>query len=964
VILFSTGEFFKNAYMKYKDHRAFGMYTLFKPNLIVADPDLIRTVLTKEFGSFHDRGMYFNEKVDPLSAHLFLMPGKKWRNLRVKLTPTFTSGKMKQMFPIMKEYSEKLAKCLNEKAQMRDSIEMKDMLARYSTDVIMSTAFGIESNCIEDPNNKYRGYQKKILEIHPIWIALSMFAPKVMDFFCIPFTDQSVTSFYTNMFRETVEYRQSHNIVRYDFVNLLLQLMKRDYVDPDDDKKITNVSSTVNKLTLTEATAQSYVFFVAGFETSSTTATYALYELAQHQDIQDKVRKEIDEVLQKHGELTYDAVCDMTYLHKVVNETLRKYPPLPVLNRVCTKEITLPTTNIRVPEGTLITIPIFGLHRDPSIYPNPDKFDPERFNADEIEARHSYAYLPFGEGPRNCIGSRFGYAQTKVGLVSLLSRYIIKLHPRTPVPLIFSESIAFRIPLKFMLLLIRFTMVLAELIGVSIFALSILYIYYKFVIFNFWHKRGVFYVKPVVPTGNLTDLVTGKMSAGQLFQNAYIKYKDHRAFGMYTLFKPNLVIADPDLIRTVLTKEFGSFHDRGLYFNEKVDPLSGNLVLLPGKKWRNLRVKLTSTFSSGKIKQMFPIMKVYSEKLAMYLKEKAQMRDSIEMKDMLQRYSTDVIMSTALGVESDCIEDPNNIYQIYQKKIVEVNPIWVALSMFAPGIMDFFSIPATDRYVTNFYLNIFRETVEYRQSHNIVKHDFVNLLIQLMKRNYVDPDDKKTTNVSSTVNKLTMTEAAATSYGLFLGGFETSATTATFALYELAQHQDIQDKVCKEIDKVLEKHGELTYDAVSEMTYLHKVINETMRKYPPIPLVNRICTKEINLPTTNIHVPKGTLITIPIIGLHRDPSIYPNPDKFDPERFNADEIEARHSYAYLPFGEGPRNCIGSRFGYMQIKAGLVSLLSRYTFKLHPQTPVPLIFSEKGFTLIAKTGVYLIIEPRK
>ncbi|EGI59272.1 PREDICTED: probable cytochrome P450 6a20 [Acromyrmex echinatior] len=507
-------------------------------------------------------------------------------------------------------------------------------------------------------------------------------------------------------------------------------------------------------------------------------------------------------------------------------------------------------------------------------------------------------------------------------------------------------------------------MVLAELIGVFIFALSILYVYYKFVIFNFWHKRGIFYVKPVVPTGNLTDLITGKVSLGELFQNAYMKYKDHRAFGMYTLFKPNLVIADPDLIRTVLTKEFGSFHDRGMYFNEKVDPLSGHLFLMPGKKWRNLRVKLTPTFTSGKIKQMFPIMKEYSEKLAKYLKEKAQTKDSIEMKEMLARYTTDVIMSTAFGIESDCIEDPNNQYRGYQKKILEINPIWIALSMFAPKIMDFFSIPFTDRNVISFYMNMFRETVEYRQSHNIVRYDFVNLLLQLMKRNYVDPDDdKKITNVSSTVNKLTMTEATAQSYVFFVAGFETSSTTATYALYELAQHQDIQDKVRKEIDEILEKHGELSYDAMNEMTYLHKVVNETMRKYPPVPVLNRICTKEITLPT-NIHVPEGTSVTIPVLGLHRDPSIYPNPDKFDPERFNADKIEERHAYTYLPFGEGPRNCIGSRFGYTQTKVGLVSLLSRYIFKLHSQTPIPLIFSENSFILTAKSGVHFIIEPRK
>ncbi|XP_011705277.1 PREDICTED: probable cytochrome P450 6a13 [Wasmannia auropunctata] len=153
-----------------------------------------------------------------------------------------------------------------------------------------------------------------------------------------------------------------------------------------------------------EATAQSYIFFLAGFETSSTTMTYALYEMAQHQDIQDKVCEEIDEVLAKYDDLTYDAVNEMPYLHKVINETMRKYPPLPGLNRICTKEIVLPTTNIRVPKGTLISIPVLGLHRDPSIYPDPDKFDPERFSAEEIAKRHRYAYLPFGEGPHICIG--------------------------------------------------------------------------------------------------------------------------------------------------------------------------------------------------------------------------------------------------------------------------------------------------------------------------------------------------------------------------------------------------------------------------------------------------------------------------------------------------------------------------------------------------------------------------------
>lgn len=106
------------------------MYLFHKPNLVIADLDLIRVVLTKEFGSFHDRGTFCNEKIDPLSAHLFSIPGKKWRNMRVKMTPTFTSGKIKQMFPIVKECGEELAKYLESKAQTKDTVEMKNLFVR------------------------------------------------------------------------------------------------------------------------------------------------------------------------------------------------------------------------------------------------------------------------------------------------------------------------------------------------------------------------------------------------------------------------------------------------------------------------------------------------------------------------------------------------------------------------------------------------------------------------------------------------------------------------------------------------------------------------------------------------------------------------------------------------------------------------------------------------------------------
>ncbi|XP_032662743.1 cytochrome P450 6k1-like [Odontomachus brunneus] len=500
--------------------------------------------------------------------------------------------------------------------------------------------------------------------------------------------------------------------------------------------------------------------------------------------------------------------------------------------------------------------------------------------------------------------------------------------------------------------------------GLFISILILVYIYYKYVIFNFWRKKGVFVpVEPVVPTGNVTKFVIGKMSIGELMKNFYMKYKEHRVIGIYTFFKPNLIVADLDLIQTVLTKEFKSFHDRGMYCNEKIDPLSGHLFLLPGKKWRNFRVKLTPTFTSGKIKQMFAIIKECSEGLTKSLEMETHTKNAVNIKELFARYTTDVIMSTAFGIKSNCLVEPNNEYRYWGKKFLELNPFWTAIMFFTPQILDFFSIPITDRGVSKFFTKLFWDNVKYRQTHNIVRHDFMNLLIQLIEKGYVEVDDNKNTaNKSSNTNKFTILEATAQAFVFFVAGFETSSTTATFCLYELAIHQDIQDKVRQEIIQMLKKHGGLTYDAMNEMTYLHKVVQETLRKYPPVPILNRICTKDMVMPTTNVRIPEGTNITIPVLGVHRDPSIYPDPDKFDPERFNADQVAARHPYAFLAFGEGPRVCIGTRFGYVQAKVGIISVLSRFKAKLHPQTAIPLEIDNKIFVLNAKGGVNLIIEP--
>ncbi|CAD7079534.1 unnamed protein product [Hermetia illucens] len=189
-----------------------------------------------------------------------------------------------------------------------------------------------------------------------------------------------------------------------------------------------------------DVAVQAFLFFLAGFETSSTTMTFALYELALNTEIQDKARNEISEVLEKHnGEFTYEAMMDMKYLDCIINETLRKHPPVTVLMRVAAEDYSVPGTDKVVEKGQRIFIPAYSIHHDPDIYHEPEVFDPRRFEAEEVKKRHPMSFLGFGDGPRNCIGARFGQMQTRIGLVTLLKSYRFTKCSDTPIPMKYSK---------------------------------------------------------------------------------------------------------------------------------------------------------------------------------------------------------------------------------------------------------------------------------------------------------------------------------------------------------------------------------------------------------------------------------------------------------------------------------------------------------------------------------------------
>lgn len=302
-----------------------GIYTIFRPVLLLRDPEVIQSVLIKDFSHFTDRGIHCNENYDPLSANLIAMPAQKWKNMRGKLTPTFSSAKLKAMFTSLYKCGITLQIYLENLTEKNVLLDVREISASFTTDVIASVGFGIDVDSINNPDNEFRVCGRKIFELtlsNSIRWSMFFVAPKLLELFQIKCVQSSVESFIKSIVKQNLEYRELNNVSRKDFFQLLIQLRNIGTVQSDDKWDILKKANENQQthLSLNEMFAQTFVFFAAGFETSSSTLTFCMYEIAKNPEIQEKVHSEIDNVLEKHdGKITYDAVSEMKYLENCID---------------------------------------------------------------------------------------------------------------------------------------------------------------------------------------------------------------------------------------------------------------------------------------------------------------------------------------------------------------------------------------------------------------------------------------------------------------------------------------------------------------------------------------------------------------------------------------------------------------------------------------------------------------------
>ncbi|KAM5261934.1 cytochrome P450 3A12-like isoform 1-T1 [Hipposideros larvatus] len=417
-------DFDKKCFQKYGN--MWGFYDGRQPVLAVTDPDMIKTILVKEcYSVFTNR-----RSVGPvgfMKNAISLSEDETWKRIRTLLSPTFTSGKLKEMLPIIDQYADVLVKNLRNEAEKGKSINLKDVFGAYSMDVITSTSFGVNIDSLHNPQDPFVENIKKLLKFNfldPFILLITLFPvfTPVFEALNISLFPKSVTEFFKKSVKRMKENRlQDKQKHRVDFLQLMINSQNSKEMD------------THKALSDLELVAQSIIFIFAGYETTSTSLSFLMYILATHPDVQQKLQEEIDTTFPNKAPPTYDALVQMEYLDMVLNETLRLFPVAGRIERVCKKDVEI--NGVLIPKGTVVMMPNAVLQRDSAFWPEPEEFRPERFSKQNKDSINPYIYLPFGSGPRNCIGMRFALMNMKVAVIRVLQNFTFKPCKETQIPL-------------------------------------------------------------------------------------------------------------------------------------------------------------------------------------------------------------------------------------------------------------------------------------------------------------------------------------------------------------------------------------------------------------------------------------------------------------------------------------------------------------------------------------------------
>ncbi|KAF5283745.1 hypothetical protein FQR65_LT02639 [Abscondita terminalis] len=462
--------------------------------------------------------------------------------------------------------------------------------------------------------------------------------------------------------------------------------------------------------------------------------------------------------------------------------------------------------------------------------------------------------------------------------------------------------------------------------------------------YHYWKVKNIPIKKPEYLIGNIIGVLFGKFSSTKYITKLCCEFPNPY-FVFFVFYKPFLVVKEPTIIKRILVTDFQKFSDKIFINNTTIDPVfSDSILSLKNPHWKYVRTGVSKVFSPSKVKGMMMMAQESCKNLRKYLETISD--ESVNVKDVTTKYTTDVISNYALGINPNSFTIEQNLFVHYANNIFPKSYIGIFKGftyVFLPQIVKTFRYQFFDETSTTFFRNVFLRLIEERQSLNIKRNDLIDVLLNLKKE-----EDNGVTFDQNRVLAQAVT---------FLGvGHDTLSAIVALTIYQLSINDHIQSRLRDEINTVIDQCGKLTIEALENMKFLQMIIWETLRMYPVIQFIQRRCVEDCLIPETGVVLEKGTPVIIPTYWLHFNESYFPNPYDYNPERFNEENKHKIDPYVFLPFSAGPRSCLGKRFALMNLKICIIFFVKCFRIEQVEGAEKPLF----GFshTLEPKNGIFV------
>ncbi|XP_014486916.1 PREDICTED: uncharacterized protein LOC106750830 [Dinoponera quadriceps] len=1055
--------------------------------VFLTNPHDIEIILSS---SVHlDKSMEYRLFKPWLGDGLLITSGAKWRKHRKAIAPTFHMSILKTFVPLFYENSLDLVKRLREKQGQQ--FDCHDYLSAVTVDILTETAMGVSKKKRQNTSYEYAMAVMKLSDIvHRRHYDISLRVDQFFQFSKLAKIQEkllnTVHSLTENVIQvkwKDIEEKQkketqedeivSENTVTENDESNNANYTKLHYVRDDLDEidesdlgqkkrlafldMLMDMKKNGGQMTDEEIWEEVNTIMFEGHDTTAAGSSFALCALGSLPEIQARVHEELDSIFgDSDRQCTFQDTIEMKYLERVILETLRLFPPVPMIARKLNEDVKIVTGNYVLPKHVTVVVLQYMIHRMEEYYPNPLVFNPDNFLPEKMQQRHYYAFIPFSAGPRSCVGRKYAMLKLKVLLSTILRNYrviskvpyqnfvlrgdlILKrgdgfnitLEPRSPATqtgvtisniytrhtceTIFQienqriilhedcgeergkQSTSYPPVYQYLCITMDTTLTISYLpnIGYSLLATIIVTLIALYYYVETKHEIRLSMKIPHPPRVPILGhtLLTLKAKPEDVITKGVQFAAEHgEVISGHLGPRAFIFLMNAQDIEVILSS---SVHIEKAVEYRLFEPWLGDgLLITTGAKWRKHRKAIAPTFHRNILKTFVPLIYENSLNLVKQLRDK--IGQQFDCHDYLSTVTVNILTETVMGVSKE--KRPNTGYD-YAMAVMKLSDIvhrrHYDVSLRVDQFFKFSKLAKMQEKLLNTVHSLTESVIqkkwedieekdkkEAQTNHkkistesseigkSIVNHKLHYVRDDLDDIDENDAGDKKRLaflemlmDMKRNNGQMTDEEIWEEVNTIMFEGHDTTAAGSSFALCVLGCLPEIQARVHEELDLIFgDSDRQCTFQDTVEMKYLERVILETLRLFPPVPVIARKLDEDVKIVTGNYVLPKNSTVLVVQFAVHRSEKYYPNPLVFNPDNFLPEKMQQRHYYAFIPFSAGPRSCVGRKYAMLKLKVLLSTILRNY--RVISKVPYQDFVLRGDIILKRSDGFNIKIESRK